>query len=65
MEPQVSTVLKIQRLPTRGENVMPKKKKKPTKKKSNKKPKRELEGYYIPGDGTIKVIYRKNGGLSI
>ena len=44
---------------------MPKKKKKPTKKKSNRKPNRELEGYYIPGDGTIKVIYRKNGGLSI
>ena len=44
---------------------MPKKKKKPTKKKVKKKAKRELEGYYIPGDGTIKVLYKKNGGLSI
>jgi len=42
-----------------------KKKKKPIKKKVIKKPKRELEGYYIPGDGTIEIIYRKNGGLSI
>ena len=42
-----------------------KKKKKPTKKQVKKKAKRELEGYYIPGDGTIKVIYRKNGGISI
>ncbi len=44
---------------------MPKnKKKKPTKKKV-KKSKREVEGYYIPGNGTIKVLYKKNGGLSI
>tara|TARA_E500000305_G_scaffold71239_1_gene57222 strand:- start:292 stop:486 length:195 start_codon:yes stop_codon:yes gene_type:complete len=64
MEPQVSTVLKIQRLPTRGENVMPKKKKKPTKKKSTNRPKRELEGYLIE-DGKIKKLYRKTGGLSI
>ena len=64
MEPQVSKVLKIQRLPTRGENVMSKKKKKPTKKKSTKKPKRELEGYLIE-DGKIKKLYRKTGGLSI
>ena len=42
-----------------------KRKKKPTKKRATKKPKREIEGYYIPGDGTIKVLYRKNGGLSI
>ena len=40
-----------------------KRKKKPTKKRV--KPKREIEGYYIPGNGTIKVLYRKNGGLSI
>ena len=44
---------------------MPRKKKKPTKKKVKKKSKRELEGYYSPGDGTIKVLYKKNGGLSI
>ena len=44
---------------------MPRKKKKPTKKQVKKKDKRELEGYYIPGDGTIEIIYRKNGGLSI
>ena len=42
---------------------MPRKKKKPTKKKVKNKSKRELEGYYIPGDGTIKVLYKKNGGL--
>jgi|TARA_B100000519_G_C13977886_1_gene313155 hypothetical protein len=43
------------------------KKKKPTKKKKNikKRSKREIEGYYIPGDGTIKTLYKKNGGLSI
>ena len=44
-----------------------KKKKKPTKKKTKKrKSNRIVDGYYIPGDGTIKVLYKKkNGGLSI
>ncbi len=44
---------------------MPKKKKKKPTKKKVKKSKREVEGYYIPGNGTIKVLYKKNGGLSI
>ena len=30
-----------------------------------KRSKREIDGYYIPGDGTIKTLYKKNGGLSI
>ena len=66
MEPQVSTVLKIQRLRTRGEVVMPKKKKQPTKKKGNKKKsKKVLEGYYIDDKG-LKILYKdKWGGLSI
>ena len=42
-----------------------KRKKKPTKKRATTKPKREIEGYYIPGDATIKVLDRQNGGLSI
>ena len=66
MEPQVSKVLKIQRLRTRGENVMPKKKKKkPIKSKKPKKDGRVLEGYYIDDKG-LKVLYKnKHGGLSI
>ena len=45
--------------------IVAKKKKQPKNKKTSRKKKREIEGYYIPGDGTIKVLYKKNGGLSI
>ncbi len=27
--------------------------------------KRDIEGYYLPGDGTIQTLYKKKGGLSI
>jgi hypothetical protein len=40
---------------------MPKKTKK-MKANKNKKPKRSkrvIEGYYIPGDGTIKTLYKR------
>ena len=36
-----------------------KKTKKKTKKKKTNKPKKVVSGYYIPGDGTIKVLYDK------
>ena len=42
---------------------MPKKKKKQVKTKKRKK-KREVEGYLIEG-GKIKVLYKKDKGLSI
>ena len=45
--------------------IVARKKKQPKNKKTSRKKKREIEGYYIPGDGTIKVLYKKNGGLSI
>ena len=66
MESQVSKVLKIQRLRTRREIVMPKKKKKqPKKSKKPSKSNRVLEGYYIDDKG-LKILYkRKDGGLSI
>ena len=44
---------------------------KPRKKKTKKTKKRKttkkiVDGYYLPGDGTIKVLYKKkDGGLSI
>lgn len=42
---------------------MPKKTKKmKANKNKNKKPKRSkrvIEGYYIPGDGTIKTLYKR------
>lgn len=37
---------------------MPKKTKKMKKRKKTKK-KKVIEGYYIPGDGTIKVLYKE------
>jgi hypothetical protein len=45
---------------------MPKKKKQPTKKMklTKKTRKRELEGYYIPGDGTIKTLYKNKTIIS-
>ena len=65
MESQVSTVLKIQRLRTRGEVVMPKKKKKQPTKSKKPRAKRELEGYYIDDKG-LRILYKKkDGGLSI
>ena len=65
MEPQVSKVLKIQRLRTRREIVMPKKKKKqPKKSKKPRKSNRVLEGYYIDDKG-IKVLYKNRWGGSI
>ncbi len=46
---------------------MASKKKKPIKGKKPKKTskKRELEGYYIDGNGSIKILYKKDGGISI
>ena len=37
---------------------MPKKTKKRKKRKKTKK-KKVIDGYYIPGDGTIKVLYKE------
>ncbi len=37
---------------------MPKKTKKMKKRKKTKK-KKVIDGYYIPGDGTIKVLYKE------
>lgn len=37
---------------------MPKKTKKMKKRKKTKK-KKVVEGYYLPGDGTIKVLYKE------
>ena len=45
--------------------IVARKKKQPKNKKTSRKKKREIEGYYIPGDGSIKVLYKKYGGLSI
>jgi hypothetical protein len=36
-----------------------KKKKKKTKSKKTNKSKKVIEGYYIPGDGTIKTLYQR------
>jgi hypothetical protein len=38
---------------------MPKKTKKMKKRKKTKK-KKVIDGYYIPGDGTIKVLYKED-----
>lgn len=37
---------------------MPKKTKKMKKRKKTKK-KKVIDGYYLPGDGTIKVLYKE------
>jgi len=37
---------------------MPKKTKKMKKRKKTKK-KKVVDGYYLPGDGTIKVLYKE------
>ena len=38
---------------------MPKKTKKMKKRKKTKKKKKVIDGYYLPGDGTIKVLYKE------
>ena len=38
---------------------MPKKTKKMKKRKKTKQ-KKVIDGYYIPGDGTIKVLYKED-----
>lgn len=46
---------------------MANKKKQPTKKKKTKPKKRKkiLDGYYLPGDGTIRTLYKDENGGSI
>lgn len=45
---------------------MKKKKKQPTKKPVKKrKEKRHLNGYYLPGDGTIRKLYISASGESL
>ena len=43
------------------------KKKQPTKKKKTKRKKRKkiLDGYDLPGDGTIRTLYKDENGGSI
>jgi len=47
------------------EDIMPKKKKKRPGKKTKKNKKNRIEGYYCPGDGTIRILREKDKGLSI